>query len=115
MTRWMMEYLNSCQTVGKTTSCSVVSLDWFSCRWQPPEDRWFKLNVDAAFHNSGSGFNSVLRDKQGKVFLFGVGPLVGVLTTDHAELMALWLNFEKIHEFWTAALLIATDCQQLVL
>lgn len=47
-----------------------------------------------------AGFGFILIDHYGIVLKSGVGPLFQVTRAEHAELMAIWLSWGHILEYW---------------
>ncbi|XP_062016503.1 uncharacterized protein LOC133732905 [Rosa rugosa] len=73
-----------------------------------------KINVDGSFHHETrkGGFGFVIRDSSGVMVAGGAGPLSGLISSEHAEVLACRyaMNFAFDHEFVPA--LLETDAQE---
>ncbi|XP_061999168.1 uncharacterized protein LOC133716477 [Rosa rugosa] len=82
-------------------------------RWSAPPEGWCKINIDGSFNhitkNGGIGF--VIRDHQGLMLAGGGRPLFGLLSPEHAEVLAcsMAVQFAVDNNFVPAFL--ETDCQ----
>lgn len=78
--------------------------------WLPPDPGQLNLNVDASYSSKGAGYGFVLRDDRGAVKISGAGPLTGVVSAGHAELLALWRAMEHITHPPSGQIFVETDC-----
>ncbi|XP_024014255.1 uncharacterized protein LOC112088198 [Eutrema salsugineum] len=83
------EWLNRVEGEDKRHPSTIVSRR--SNRWSPPQDGWFKCNVDAAWKKELNqyGIGWVLRDHQGRVLWMGVRAILKLKTVLDVEAEAI--------------------------
>ena len=77
-------------------------------KWSPPSAGMCKINVDGAYFQSTGcgGWGFVIRDHTGEMLGGGAGPIKGLLSAEHAELIAcsMAVEFAQSHAFYPAIL-----------
>ncbi|XP_061993546.1 uncharacterized protein LOC133711437 [Rosa rugosa] len=82
--------------------------------WVAPSTGVLKINVDGSFHHNtrSGGFGFVIRDSSGAMLAGGAGPLCGLISSEHAEVLACRnaIRFAIDHGFVPA--LLETNAQE---
>ncbi|XP_061999224.1 uncharacterized protein LOC133716539 [Rosa rugosa] len=82
-------------------------------RWSAPPLGWYKINVDGSFdhttRNGGIGF--VIRDHQGAFLAGGGRPLHGLLSPEHAEVLACDMAVQFAVDNGFVPAIMETDAQ----
>uniref|UniRef100_A0A8R7TCJ5 RNase H type-1 domain-containing protein n=1 Tax=Triticum urartu TaxID=4572 RepID=A0A8R7TCJ5_TRIUA len=83
--------------------------------WTKPNPRSYKLNIDAAFHDDGTGaVGVVLRNNSGEAIAGAAQPIYHVLDAGSTESLAMLKGFELLERLGCSGVTVESDCLDLV-
>ena len=88
----------------------------FSTHWEPPPQRWYKLNFDSSFRVSSHcvGIGWILRDYEGKYIAVGTSQVHNVHSAFQAEAAAFLLSLQFVWSSGWRQVWFENDCKGLV-
>ena len=101
---------------------NMVQVDWNAVRlqgalkWVPPQEDWYKLNIDAACFasNRKMGFEGILRNNMGEVVSVYAGSLCGFSTHREAEALVVREALSWIYRRGWRQVELELDCLEVV-
>jgi ribonuclease HI len=93
-----------------STSCSV-SKKSSGARWEPPPPWYYKVNVDASFHDSlnSGGWGFVARDWDGNFLEGGAGSFSQIASALQAESWGTFRSIERVAALGMTKIILETD------
>lgn len=83
--------------------------------WTKPRPGFYKLNLDAAFHDDGTGaVGVVLRNCSGEAIAGTAGPIYHVMDATSAEALAMLKGMELLERLGCSGVVVESDCLQLI-
>lgn len=83
--------------------------------WTKPRPGFYKLNLDAAFHDDGTGaVGVVLRNYSGEAIAGTAGPIYHVMDATSAEALAMLKGMELLERLGCSGVVVESDCLQLI-
>ncbi|WVZ54295.1 hypothetical protein U9M48_005117 [Paspalum notatum var. saurae] len=82
-----------------------------SARWRPPPADYYKINVDASYHevSKQGGWGFVARDANGIFLEGGAGSILHVADAQQAETLGVLRSLERIVELGMTRIILETD------
>jgi ribonuclease HI len=93
-----------------STSCRV-SMKTSGARWEPPPPGYYKVNVDASFHDSlnSGGWGFVARDWDGNFLEGGAGSFSQTASALQAETLGTFRSIERVAALGMTRIILETD------
>lgn len=83
--------------------------------WTKPNPGTYKLNLDAAFHDDGTGaVGVVLRNNSGEAIAGAAEPISHVLNAGSAESLAMLKGIELLKRLGCSEVTVESDCLELI-